>query len=357
MVGIPSSTFFYSAAWARVLHATYGYDLVYFVTRTDGRIRSLLPVMEVNSWLTGRRGVSLPFTDECEPLGESSTTVENLFQNAQAHGHARRWKSLECRGRPDSFANKPASKSYYSHHLKLTGDLTALFNQLESSTRRAIRKAEQGKLTLEFTQDLPAIQAFYELLCRTRQRHGVPPQPLEFFVNIQKHILAQNHGWVVLARHENRPVAGAVFFHHGTDVIYKFGASDETFQHLRANNLVMWAAIRHYASNGFLSFNFGRTAMHNEGLRRFKLSWGAEERQISYLRYDLRQKRLVTDEQEQDGLLNQLCRMTPRFLSRLAGSFLYKHIAIFILTLAGERLFRSFALLKGSAPLSEIPLF
>jgi len=35
-------------------------------------------------------------------------------------------------------------------------------------------------------------------------------------------------------------VAGAIFFHSGGQAIYKFGASDETFQHFRGNNLVMW---------------------------------------------------------------------------------------------------------------------
>ena len=63
----PGATFFHGAAWARVLHSTYGYQPVYFATVEQDRLRSLLPVMEVNSWLTGRRGISLPFTDDCLP--------------------------------------------------------------------------------------------------------------------------------------------------------------------------------------------------------------------------------------------------------------------------------------------------
>ena len=40
----------------------------------------LLPLMEVDSWLTGRRGISLPFTDECEPLYPDAESFKNLLQ-------------------------------------------------------------------------------------------------------------------------------------------------------------------------------------------------------------------------------------------------------------------------------------
>ena len=53
-----SSSFFHSAAWAQVLQDTYGYTPVYFTCGTPDQLQALLPVMEIDSWLTGRRGVS-----------------------------------------------------------------------------------------------------------------------------------------------------------------------------------------------------------------------------------------------------------------------------------------------------------
>ena len=50
--------FFHTTAWARVLHATYGYRPYYLATPASGPLNSVLPLMEVASWLTGRRGVS-----------------------------------------------------------------------------------------------------------------------------------------------------------------------------------------------------------------------------------------------------------------------------------------------------------
>ena len=59
------ANFFHGAAWARVLHDTYGHQPVYFCRFAGGQLQQLLPVMEVASPWTGRRGVALPFADFC----------------------------------------------------------------------------------------------------------------------------------------------------------------------------------------------------------------------------------------------------------------------------------------------------
>ena len=323
----PSATFFHSAAWARVMHSTYGYQPVYFTLSECGRIQSLLPVMEVNSWLTGRRGISLPFTDECAPLCSDAASFHRLSEQATECAAARAWRYWECRGGRSWFGDVPASTSFYGHRLELQDDESALFARVDSSVRRAVRKAEQGGLTVEFSQELDAVRIFHRLLGRTRRRHGVPVQPFAFFRNIHRHVLSQNLGWVVLARHGRVPVAGAMFFHFGRDAIYKFGASHEKFQLLRANNLVMWEAIKWYARRGFGSLDFGRTSLGNAGLRRFKLGWGTREHRVEYVRYDVPAGRFVTARDNSTGWHNRWFKIMPVFLTRLLGAAFYKHLA------------------------------
>ena len=122
-------------------------------------------------------------------------------------------------------------------------------------------------------------------------------------------------------------MAGAVFFHSGRTCLYKFGASDETFQHLRANNLVMWEAIKWHARRGLGRLDFGRTSLGNGGLRRFKLGWGARERRIDYFRYDQRKAGFVTARDVSSGWHNRIFRMLPVSLSRLIGAAAYRHVA------------------------------
>jgi len=323
----PARSFFHGAAWARVLHDAYHYDPVYFVSGDPLHPNAVLPVMEVNSWLTGRRGVSLPFTDECEPLCPDADSWRRLFRKTLEYAKDRTWKYLECRGGKAWFDDAPASTSFYSHRLDLGGGESALWAGVDGAVRRAVRKAEQTGLTVAFSRDLEAVRIFHALLCRTRKRHGMPAQPFRFFENIHRHVLAQNQGWVVLARLGRLPVAGAVFFHCGKTAIFKFGASDETRQNLRANNLVMWQAIRWHAERGFAELDFGRTSLDNHGLRRFKLGWGSQERRIDYVRYEPRSAGFVTARDQSSGWHNRVFRMLPIPLSRLIGVAFYRHLA------------------------------
>jgi hypothetical protein len=322
----PGVSFFHGTDWARVLHDTYGYRPTYFIQESDGRVRSLLPFMEVDSWLTGRRGLSLPFTDECDPIGPDASSVRALMREASALAAIRQWRHWEVRG-GTAMLNAPAAVAFYGHKVELDADPATLLARCDDSVRRAIRKAESNHLTIAFAKSIEATHAFHELLCKTRRRHGLPPQPWRFFENIQHHVLRRHHGCIVLASIGDQPVSGAVFFHFGHLAMFKFGASDETYQHLRPNNLVMWRAIEWHARAGFSTLDLGRTSLNNDGLRRFKLGWGARERRIEYARFDCRASAFVTTKDRSSGWHDKFFRMIPESLSRAIGSAAYRHIA------------------------------
>jgi hypothetical protein len=309
--------------WEKVLTDTYGYIPVPFAGSTGSR----LPLLEVRSSLTGRRGISLPFTDHCEPLMVEENSFPELFQQAVEMGKSRGWKSLELRGGRKFLPDAPASVSFYGHTVDLAGDENQLFNRLESSVRRAIRKAQNGPVVVTVAADLAAVRIFYSLHCRTRRRHGLPPQPFSFFRNIHRHLISQNRGAVVLASYLGQPVAAAMHFCSGEEAIYKFGASDEAGQHLRANNLVMWEAMRWHRRNGARKLDLGRTSLANDGLRRFKIGWAAAERKIEYFKFDLRQNGFVASRDEVAGWHTRVFRTLPVWASRLAGAALYRHWA------------------------------
>jgi len=319
---IEGASFFHTAAWARVLEGTYGYKPLYLVSTQEGSIRGLLPLMEVNSWVTGKRGVSLPFSDECPPIGSG---VGALVAEMRRMGEERGWKYWEVRGGEAPEAGAEPSISFFEHSLQL-GAEEKIFSGLEGSVRRAIRKAEKEGVSVEVATSLEAVRTFYELHCRTRQKHGVPPQPFEFFANFQRHVLAHNLGFVVIARHGGMPIAASVFVHFGSEAIYKYGASDEKFKHFRGANLVMWHGIQRLTRAGFHRLGFGRTSQGNEGLRRFKLGWGAEERLLSYFRFDLPGNQYVTGLDDAPGLANKAVSLMPVSLAKVTGHFMYRHV-------------------------------
>jgi CelD/BcsL family acetyltransferase involved in cellulose biosynthesis len=323
----PQASIFHGAGWARVLRQTYGHTPVY-LCRFDGQqLAELLPIMEVSSRWSGRRGVSLPFTDFCPALKAAGHDGRALYQAAMDTGRQRRWKYLECRSSSEGWTGASPSLSFYGHVIDLAAGVDGLFKRLDSAIRRGIRKAETAGLQVDFSNGSEPIHTFYALHCRTRRRHGLPPQPFRFFENIQRYVLDAGQGFVATARLRDQPLAAAVFFCHGRQVLYKFGASDHDFQQLRPNNLTMWAAIKHAASRGFTSLHLGRTSLANEGLRRFKLAFGASEETVRYCQYDFASKGFVAGVDRTEGWFNRVFAHLPLPLLRLAGQILYPHLS------------------------------
>ncbi|MEQ1851748.1 MAG: GNAT family N-acetyltransferase [Chthoniobacteraceae bacterium] len=322
----PEATPFHSTGWAKVLSATYGHRPFYMRIVSEGRTTALVPLMEVRSWLTGTRGVGLPFTDYCAPLVFERLAAPLIFDALTALARDRKWRYLEVRGPLSPNDGATPSVEFLGHTVSLAGGEEKLLAGCSSPVRRAIRKAEKSGVSVGVSQSGEALAEFCRLHARTRRRHGVPPQPAAFFRNIHREMIEPGAGFTVVARREGHPVAGAVFLRFGEKAVYKFGASIDEGQEIRANNLVMWEGIRFLAAQGCDSLDFGRTSVTNEGLRHFKLGWGTREQRLCYYKFDPEAKRWMTARDNASGLHNVLFRSLPLFANRLAGTILYPHL-------------------------------
>lgn len=322
----PDSHYFHSAAWAKVLWKTYGHKPFYLHISQRGETMALIPLMEVASSFTGRRGVCLPASDFCSPLLFHDSCLKLVTDNLSRLARQRKWKYFELRGGDWGQTRAAPAMTFYGHELDLHAGSEALFARFRSSVRRAIRKSERSDLKVQVTWSQEAIMDFYKLHVRTRRRHGLPPQPVSFFKNIHEHIIKPRLGFIVLAQHKLRSAAGALFFWWRDKALYKFGASDNALQALRGNDLVMWEAIKFLAQGGAKTLHFGRTALENEGLRRYKLSWGTEEKSISYFRFDTLADAWVTPRGNVAGFHNRIFRRLPLALNRVAGAMIYPHL-------------------------------
>jgi hypothetical protein len=92
-----------------------------------------------------------------------------------------------------------------------------------------------------------------------------------------------------------------------------------------AGNLVMWEAIKTLVQRGADTLHLGRTSMENEGLRRFKLSWGSEEEVIPYFRFDTAKDTWVNPRLPRSGSHKKFFGRLPLALNRIAGAMLYPH--------------------------------
>jgi CelD/BcsL family acetyltransferase involved in cellulose biosynthesis len=325
VAGHPEATPFHHPGWARLIASCYGFrTFALAVCDETGAIQAGLPVVEVRH-LPGRpRWESLPYTDYCPPLASTPEKQEQLVAALLQAGCAAGVRRIEVRAPllDGSVPGRPALR----HVLALDSDVARVHAGFHrSQVQRNIRRAEREGLTVRraaHPEDL--LDVFYRLHLRTRRRQGVPVQPLRFFRLLWENMISTGLGSVLIVEASGRPVAAAVFLAWNETMIYKFGASDASAWPLRPNHLLFWHAIRTACGQGYRWFDFGRTDAGQDGLRNFKLSWGAAEEPLVYATLS---GPVPAAKGRVAAMLGPVIRHGPLLLCRATGETLYRYTA------------------------------
>jgi len=316
---------FHSSQWAKLLSNTYGYKPCYLVIEKEGRILAVVPMMIINSFITGRRIVSLPFTDFCKPLLTEDNSFNFIFDEIIKFGKKENLNYIEFKDDNKQHNYDNSTTFQYRHKLILDKTDEEMFSSFRKGTKSKIKKAIKEGVEVQIDNSFDSIKRFCQMNYVTRRRHGLPPQPTSFFNNLYKYLISKNLGFIVLAKKENQVAAGAVYLTFGKKVFYKYSASYPEYRNLSANNLVMWEAIKHSLSNNFEEMDFGISESSNEGLRVYKNGWGVEETKINLYKYDLKKDMFVELNTRVSGFHNKIFNKAPVLLLKLFSSIFYKH--------------------------------
>jgi CelD/BcsL family acetyltransferase involved in cellulose biosynthesis len=327
----PDASIFHSTAWLQALRQTYGYEPVAYTTTAPGQeLANGLVFCRVKSWLTGYRLVSVPFSDHCQPLLDSPGCFSVLLSSLEKSLERENWKYIELRplwtdGLPlGPDADLAKNESYFMHMLDLRPDVDVLLRSFHKScVQRKIHRAEREHLTYEEGRSKDLLAKFYHLLIVTRRRHGLPPQPLQWFQN-----LIQSLGESIsirVASKDGQPVASILTLFHKTTLVYKYGCSDARFHNLGGTLLVFWKAIQDGKRLGALEYDLGRSELDNPGLITFKENWGAKSLPLNYYRYPP-QRSLSFNSDWRTRVMKQACSRMPDIFLTTTGRLLYRHI-------------------------------
>jgi hypothetical protein len=324
----PNASAFHTAGWLRALQVTYGYEPIAFTTSAPSEeLRNALSFCVVRSWLTGSRLVSLPFSDHCEPLVENSEELSALHLFVKHFCKQQCWKYLEMRSASPLLETEGGfqmAQTFCLHRLDLRPNPDVLFRSFHvKSVQQMIRRAEREALTYEEGLSESLLIKLYSLLCLTRQRHRLPPQPINWFRNLIEYL--GETVCIRIACKDEQPVAGILTMIHGKRIIYKYGGSDARLSKLGGTQLLLWRAIQDAKKAGVEEFDFGRSDCDNTGLIAFKEHWSAERFFLTYWRYPETAKSSLTDGWKA-RYAKQLFARLPNGVVNLAGNLLYRHI-------------------------------
>lgn len=324
----PDATPFHHPDWTRVVADCYGFRAFALATSdVNGAIRAGLPLVEVRHLRGGLKWVSLPYTDYCPPLVSCRQEEEQLAFDLQRSSRAAGARRVEIRAPlAGSSATGPTA---LRHVLVLSRSPAEVYEDFHrSQVQRNIRRAEREGLTVRrATRSHDLVDTFYQLHLRTRRRQGVPVQPRRFFRLLWENTISTGLGSVLIVEVAGRPIAAAVFLAWNRTVIYKFGASDASTWSLRPNHLLFWYAIRTACEQGYRWFDFGRTDVGQEGLRNFKLAWGATEEPLVYGSLGSQAEPTPATGGMVGRMLGSAIRHGPLLLCRATGETLYRYTA------------------------------
>jgi CelD/BcsL family acetyltransferase involved in cellulose biosynthesis len=329
----PRSSVFHTTPWLDSLRRTYGYEPICFTTSpSSDPLQNGLVFCRVESWITGRRFVSLPFSDHCELLIDTPATVPALLAALAQECEQQKQAYVEIRPLCPPDGIQPffsPTATYCFHALNLEPTLETLFRNFhKDSTQRKIRRAEREGLTEQVGRSESFLEKFYRLQQLTRRRHGVPPQPRSWFLNM---IDCFGEALQIrLAFRGDQPIAGILTLRHKNSLVYKYGCSDAEFNNLGGTQLLFWRAIQDAKGLGLQQFDLGRSDADNEGLITFKDRWGAARSTLSYLRHAGSAQSLHGPKQAggdwKSRLAKQVFAHAPNGLLSLAANVLYKHV-------------------------------
>src|SRR5690242_2164429 len=324
----PNSSVFHATHWLAALHRTYGYAPVVYTTSPPATaLTNGIVFCRINSWLTGRRLVSLPFADHCEPLVENSCEADEILGSLQSTLEEDSLKYVEIRPRnsaPRAELQMDQGDSYCLHVLDLRPGLPDLFRGFQKdSTQRKIRRAQREGLRYEMGRSPALLNEFYRLCCLTRRRHNVPPQPLPWFRNL---ISSFGDRIAIHAAFKGQnAIASIVTLRYGPTLVYKYGCSDAHFHNLGGMPLLFWKAIEYAKEHGLQEFDLGRSDLDNQGLIAFKRHLGAVQSTLIYRRRYAARHRAVAAARGR-ALAQRVIGHLPDVLLTAAGRLLYKHV-------------------------------
>ena len=323
----PRASVFHSPKWLTTLQAVYGYEPAAVTTCSPvSPLTNGLVFCRIRSWLTGRRLVSLPFSDHCDPLIGSADEAEALLVHMKQQVTKEKWKYLEIRPISYEPSGQPELSrfvTYYFHSLNLRPGIDQLFHDFHKGcVQRKIRRAERERLEYEEGASEDLLQKFYHLLVMTRRRQYLPPQPLAWFRGL---VAAFGEDLKIrLASKDGIPVTSILTLSHKKTMVYKYGCSNVAFNNLGGTALLFWKTIQDAKQRGFEELEMGRSDVDNHGLVAFKERWGASRKSISYWTYPKRESTEVSVWNKK--VSRKIVSVVPDLALEAVGNLLYRHV-------------------------------
>lgn len=279
----PDGTAFHRMAWLHSVADALGHSTWALEAHDEtGRLRGVLPLIQVKSPLFGNFMVATPFASYGGPLGDAQA-VHALAHHAVMIARRAGAGLLELRAR------RPVAAGLKEFHistrkvtvtLPLAGGADAVFGRFPAKLRSQIRRSERDGVSVHVAPDL--VEPFHAVYSEHMRDLGTPALPRRFF-----DALAARFGADMLfaiATLDGVPIACGAGFRYGAEFEITWASALREYNRMAPNMALYWRLMVHLADSGVSVFNFGRCSM-DSGTHRFKRQWGGVDEPLPWYQW------------------------------------------------------------------------
>lgn len=326
------STIFHSPQWLSVLADTYGFaPKAVLASDRLGFPQAGMPFCAVSD-LTGRRLVSLPFSDFCDPLVEDQGQWDLLLRPLLTENCPLLVRCVH-NSLPLADSRFQPVKLARWNGLDLAPSIDQLWEQLHGAARRAVRKARQQGVVVAVARDPAELRAFFDMHLGVRKhKYRMLAQPFAFFEAIWRRFIEPGQGFLLTASVNGQIIAAALYLQWQQTLFYKFNASRSELLIDRPNDLLIWEGIQEGKRRGCTFLDFGLSDLDQEGLIRFKGKFADREKTITFMRSVSTAPAAGLTPASQSQIFGQLTALfteesVPDEITERAGDLLYRYFA------------------------------
>ena len=273
----PEATFFHRAEWREVIARAFGHPTMYwFAEDGEGRVRGVLPLIRVRSWLFGDTLASIPFGVYGGVAADDEVVRQRLEGHACEVARSLGVGALEMRNLVQRRPDWPHKDLYVTFRKVITADHDENLKAVPRKQRAMIRKGIDAGLESVRTNDADRLFRTYSASVRNL---GTPVFPRRYFRLLQEVFGAACDSLIVT--HEGRDVAAVMSFYFRDEVLPYYGGSLPLAREVKANDFMYWELMRRSVDGGCRLFDFGRSKV-GTGSYHFKKNWGFEAQPLHY---------------------------------------------------------------------------
>jgi hypothetical protein len=248
---------FHSTKFNEIASATFDTDLSYFLAYVDKKMVGICPIHSVKKGLlritySNNGSFEIPYGGWV--FYDKFTSIQSLWNKLpiRLNESITYWSSF-MKGIPEKLKKK--GKKFQTGLINLNISEKELFNNVIHSKRRnMIRKAEKTDIIIRKFGD-EGLPIYFNLLQGMHKKAGFPHHTLDYYEKILSTYYAIGNALLMIAFHEEKPLAGVILVGNKNVMHYWQGASMSDTPNFGQGELLQWEAIKWTMEQGAMYYD------------------------------------------------------------------------------------------------------